>query len=320
MDQKKKYVIAIGIFDGVHLGHQAILKKAIQEAKRMGATPAALTFPSHPSRVLRPHRPAPLLQSFEQRCEAIRRQGIKRIFSLHFTKRLSKFSPSDFVDQVLFRHWNARGVVVGRDFCFGHRRCGTVKDLERLLKTRGAKVWGVDAVRVGGRVVQSTVIRRYLAGGNFVKAVQMLGHKVELTGVAERGHGLGRQLGARTVNVKLQNELLPRFGVYAGWLKKLDGGIRRPVVVNIGVAPTAHRRRGVLLEAHVMDGRNVSVRSGGRLNVELIKFLRPERKFSSLEALRRAIQKDVRRAKQIVGTNSRRIERQQKNRRWIHTS
>ncbi len=309
MKQKKKTVIAIGIFDGVHLGHQAILKKAIREARLCGAEAAALTFPSHPSRVLKPDRPVPLLQSFEQRCEEIRRHGIKRIFSLHFTKRISKFSPSDFVDQVLFRHWNVRGVVVGKDFRFGHRRAGQVADLRRLLKSHGAKVWGVGAVRVGGRVVQSTVIRQYLADGHLGKAVQMLGHEVELTGRVERGRGLGRKMGTRTVNLRLNNELLPRFGVYAGWLKKQGQQIKRPVVMNLGVAPTAHRRRGVLLEAHVMDGQKVEVNIGERLNAGLTKFLRPERKFPSLEDLRRAIQKDVWRAKQIVGTNSRRIER-----------
>lgn len=297
--------MAIGIFDGVHRGHRAILKKAVREAGRLDADPAALTFPSHPSRILGPGRPVPLLQTFEQRCADIRRCGIKRIFPLQFTKRLSKFSPSDFVGKVLFRHWNLRGVVVGKDFRFGHRRSGGIDDLCRLLAPRGAKVWAVDPVRIGGRVVQSTRIRKALTSGRLERAVEMLGHPVILTGEVEKGAGLGARIGTRTVNLNLHNEVLPKFGVYAGWILHGPRGAKRPVVMNVGVAPTVHRNRKVLLEAHVIDGRNVHIRPGDWRSVELVRYLRPERKFSSEAALRRAIQTDVGSAKRMVGTASR---------------
>ena len=304
--RKRPVVLAIGIFDGVHLGHRAILKKAVREAGHLRAEAAALTFPSHPSRVLHPDRPVPLMQTFEQRCRAIRSCGIKKIFALHFSRRLSKLGPVEFVDRVLFRHWNLRGVVVGRNFRFGHGRCGDVEDLRRLLAPRAASVWGVGPVRSGGRTIQSTVIRRKLVSGRPDDARRMLGRAVVLTGVVRKGAGMGVKLGARTVNLKLRNELLPKFGVYAGWIgasKVASSPSRRPfrpVVINLGIAPTVHRGREVLLEAHVLDGRRVSFKPGAVLNVEMDRFLRSERKFSTVRALGRAIQKDVRRARQIL--------------------
>lgn len=308
----KSYVLAIGIFDGVHRGHQAIFKKAIKESRRLGATPGVLTFSTHPSRVIDPRHPVPLLQTFDQRCEEIHRQGIQKVFPLHFTQRLSKLSPSEFVDQVLFRHWKLRGVVVGKDFRFGHRRIGGVKELRELLASRGARVWAVDPVKTGGRVIQSTVIRRHLAAGQLDKARSMLGHPFELTGSVTRGAGLGSKLGARTVNLRLGNELLPAFGVYAGRLRKSSGRAipaRRPVVMNLGVAPTLHRSRPPLLEVHVLDGQAVRTKSGEKFSADLVKYLRAERKFSSVTALRHAIQTDVRRAQSIVGGVDRRSAR-----------
>ena len=288
--------MAIGIFDGVHRGHQAILRTAQKEARRLRAAPAALTFPAHPSRVLNPGRPVPLLQSFEQRCDWIRRYGINWIFPLHFTKSLSKLTPAEFVYRLLFRKWNLRGVVVGRDFRFGHRRAGTVRTLRDLLARRDAQVFSVDPVRCGGGVAQSTAVRRLLQAGRLPDAVRMLGHPFELAGRVVKGAGMGRRLGARTINLRLESNLMPRHGVYAGWLRPARGS-KRPIVMNLGVAPTVHRGRGVRLETHVLDGRPVGFRPGIRLTVEVARFLRPERKFSSLAALRRAIQRDIRRAK-----------------------
>lgn len=294
--------MAIGMFDGVHRGHRTILKKAVREALRLRAIPAALTFPAHPSRVLTPAHPVPLLQTFGERRAAILACGIKNIFLLNFTERLSKFTPSEFVDRVLFRHWNVRGVVVGRDFRFGKNRSGGVEELRLLLARRGAALWAVDPVRIGRRVVQSTAIRRFLMAGRVDRAEKMLGHVVTVAGYLERGSGLGKKLGARTLNLNLRNGLLPKFGVYAGWISpsRSPKPPKRPAVMNLGVAPTVRKNRPVLLEVHVLDGRRVAYRSGDELIVELVEYLRPERKFPSLDALTRAIRRDVARAKKIV--------------------
>lgn len=295
---KKPVVLAIGIFDGVHLGHQMIFKKTLLESRRAGAIAAALTFPSHPSRILTPRRVVPLMQTFAQRSDTIRSFGIQKIYPLLFTKRLSRLSPARFVEYVLFRHWNLCGVVVGRKFRFGYKRSGGIAELDQLLATRGATLWPVKPVRIGKIVVQSTIVRRELAAGRIEWAERLLGRAVELVGRSERGSGLGGKTGAHTINLVVANEMLPKFGVYAGWLKMPAG--RRPVVMNLGVAPTLRDGRKVLLEVHVLDGKPVHVASGRGFSVDLVKFLRPERKFASLSMLKQAIQKDVQHARRIL--------------------
>jgi len=195
-------------------------------------------------------------------------------------------------------------VVVGRDFRFGRGRAGTVTDLRELLKARRAAVYAVSPICLGRRVIQSTAIRRDIQAGRLAEARRMLGRAVEVSGRVVRGAGIGARLGARTVNVEPGNELLPRQGVYAGWMDRAGvgraPGRKRPVVLNLGVAPTVQSRRRVLLEAHVIDGRRVVYHPGESVRVDLAAFLRPERKFTTAELLSRAIQKDITRAIGIV--------------------
>lgn len=155
---------------------------------------------------------------------------------------------------------------------------------------------------MGNVVVQSTIIRRALLSGKIERAAKLLGHAVELIGRAERGAGMGVKTGARTVNLSIENELLPRFGVYAGWIRAdgKTGTGRRPAVMNLGVAPTVRRGRKVLLEAHVLDRRHFRVRTGTVFRVEMVEFFRPERKFADLAALKRAIRRDVKHARRIL--------------------
>lgn len=300
--QTQPLVIAIGVFDGVHRGHQAILREARRHASRTRGTAAVLTFDPHPSRVVRPAEAVPLIQTLAGRYDWIRRFGVNRIITLKFSPRLSKLTSSEFVNRALFRQGNISGVVVGRGFRFGHRRAGGVRELRNLLASRGARLWVVPPVRSGGGTVCSTAIRRFLAQGRVDAARKMLGHPVELTGTLKRGSGTGRRLGSPTINLVISNEMLPRCGVYAGWIIPADPqrrGARRPVVMNIGHAPTVCPDREILLEAHVLDGRPVAYRPGRRFNVEIIDFFRPERTFSSTAALQRAIRGDVGRARRI---------------------
>ncbi|MBI4179240.1 hypothetical protein HY522_07450 [bacterium] len=321
---KPAAVVAIGIFDGVHLGHQAILRTTLRRASALGALPVALTFSIHPSRILAPGHPVPLVQTFSQRCDSIRSLGIRRIYPLHFTKSLARLSPAQFVERVLFRHWNVKGVVVGRGFRFGHRRAGTVRDLDRLLRDRGAFALAVKPVLSGGTAIQSTRVRRMVSAGRVESAAKLLGRPLELVGRVETGAGLGGKTGARTVNIHVANELQPKFGVYAGWLKTAggqgcpvpeapdsgnprtgfpsicEGGRCRPAVMNFGVAPTLRASRRAILEVHVLDGKRVSIRPAAVVAVDVVRFLRPERKFSNLARLKAAIQTDVARAKRIL--------------------
>lgn len=289
------------MFDGVHRGHQAILNRAKAEAKRLKCEPAVLTFVEHPSRVLRPDLAVRLLMPYTERRVAIRRCGIRRIFGIHFTARLAELSPKRFVREVLLRRWNLKGVVIGDNFRFGHRREGDVADLKRLLGPEGVAVFSVSKVRQGGRVVQSTAIRADLEAGRIAAATRLLGRPVMWIGRVRRGAGIGRRKLVRTVNLALRNELIPRFGVYAGRVRKSAAtSAVRPAVMNIGVAPTVHSHRGVLLEAHILDGGEVTTRPGEEWRAEPIRFLRPERKFQSVEALRQQISADIRRSRAIL--------------------
>ena len=293
------------MFDGVHRGHQAILRRASHEAARLKCRPAVLTFVEHPSRVLTPDRPVELLQTFAERRETIRRCGVRAIFGLRFTRRLANFSPAEFVSRVLLRTWNLRGVVVGENFRFGRNRAGVIDDLRTLLAPAGIRVFGVSAVRMGEKIIQSTAIRGALADGNIHDAARMSGRPMEWTGRLEKGAGVGRKLGARTINLALPNERLPRLGVYAGRVRRVTRsggrGRARAAVMNLGVAPTVHANRRVFLEAHILDRGPVRGNPGDVWQVEMKRFLRPEKKFETVEALREAISRDIVRSRAVLG-------------------
>lgn len=297
MIARKKAVVAIGIFDGVHRGHQAILRYAVRRAKALRATPAALTFYPHPAVVVAPEYAPRLLLSLSQRLEAFRRLGIACPEVLKFTRAVSRWTPEQFVENLLVKRLHACEVVVGHDFGFGHKRSGTVEKLKEMGRRYGFKVHVVGPVLVAGKRVASRMIRTLIASGDLGTASKYLGHPPFVTGRVVRGAGRGKKFGIPTANVQVETGILPPNGVYAVWMQwpgsKLVKG-----VANLGVRPTVDHRpsESPILEVHLFARRVPSLR-GRQAQVFFGKHLRPEKKFRSIEMLLRQIEKDCQAAR-----------------------
>lgn len=264
---------AVGFFDGVHIGHQAILRGA----------DAALTFRNHPLSVLRPESVPPLLMTFEERAAAIRACGVSEVVALDFTRELAGLSPREFVDRV----WRGRAPTVrcGANWRFGRGGSGTPE----FLRSMGIDVEVVQFAEYGGAPVSSTRVRQALASGRMEDAAAMLGRAWEVRGVVRSGKGLGRALGFPTVNVApLSASVRLPLGVYAVEVGGLTGA------ANYGVAPTMGEKAWSepVVEVHFLDGEP-GLRPGDEATVRFLRFVREERRFSDQDELRRQIAIDV---------------------------
>ncbi|MBI3333855.1 MAG: riboflavin biosynthesis protein RibF [Candidatus Omnitrophica bacterium] len=309
----KRPVAAIGIFDGVHRGHQAILRRAKARAGAVGGTAMAITFYPHPAAVLAPGREPPLLLSLAKRLEAFASLGIGTVLVIPFTRSFSRWPPRRFVQRLLVDRLKVREVVVGHDFGFGHGRSGSVDTLRQLGREFGFKVHAVPPVKVTGERISSRRIRELIRQGSLSKAARFLGRPVSVEGRVIRGTGRGRRIGFPTANVKVEAGVLPPTGVYA--VAARIGRRRYSGMANLGLRPTfnrgtlhkgtVHSARGVslngaspllpLLEVHLFDLHRSLY--GRRLEVAFLKRLRPERRFRSAEALARQLSLDAIRAK-----------------------
>ncbi len=289
--------VAIGIFDGVHRGHQKILKAVVQEARRRKIIPAAVTFDPHPAKILYPTREfhPTILMSLAHRLKTLERFGIRETFVVRFSKKFSKISHNDFLKKILLETLKMRMVSVGSDFRFGHRGLGDAVFLIQRAGQDGFKVKFTRALRFGKEAISSTRIRRVIEKGGLASAGRMLGRPVSVMGTVVRGRGRGKKLGFPTANLNPHHEALPPPGVYAarGFLgkKHLKG------VIHIGERPT-FKDRQKSLEVHFF---NFHATIYGR-DVELIFVakLRNIRRFANPAELTRAIQKDARKAVEIL--------------------
>jgi len=285
-------VLALGNFDGLHRGHQKIVERIRRSAADRGATALVLTFDPHPPRVVRPDKAPPLLMTMPQKVAALERAGLHGVAVVRFTEAFSKWSPEQFVRQVLVDWLRVSEVWVGADFLFGHERAGTFSVLRSLGLQYGFRVEKIDPVRYKEFVVSSTRIRRLVAEGRVDEAGALLGHHYAIEGVVTAGAGRGRTLGFPTANLSTDNELVPPTGVYATTAEL--HGTRWPAVTNIGVRPTFETAGVVAVETHIL-GLAADV-YGARLSLSFIQRLRDERKFADVDALREQIAADVRRA------------------------
>jgi riboflavin kinase/FMN adenylyltransferase len=297
-------VATVGMFDGVHRGHQALLRRVVAEAAVRDAQPAAVTFDRHPFEVLRPADVPALLGTLAERVELIGAAGMGLVLVLEFTPELSQVTAEDFAVKVLFGALAARAVVVGENFRFGNRAKGDVA----LLAALGAER-GVEAVGVGlhaderGEVVSSTRIRGELARGEVQAAADSLGRPYAVSGRVVRGDGRGRALlGVPTANLEVGGRIaLPAFGVYAGRLSA-DGGAPMPAAVNVGVSPQFPGGEA-RVEAHVLDfdgdlyGREVAVSFEHRL--------RGEQVFPDVDELVAQMREDIRQTRRLLGVPTR---------------
>lgn len=296
----KKRVLALGFFDGVHLGHASLIRRTAERAAELDAQPAVLTFDVHPDTLVA-GRTVPLITSAEDRAELIRRQfGVEEIISLRFDQRLMTMPWDQFLSWVQ-EEFGAAHLVCGHDFSFGWRGEGTPERLQAKCAELGMGCDVMPKVTLDGETVSSTRIRRLLLDGRVEEANRCLGHAHALTDTVRTGYRLGRKLGAPTVNMRFgEGVLVPAHGVYAGRLR-IDGeGLDRYAVTNIGVRPTVSDGDQVSVESYILDYDGNLY--GRRIRLELLRFLRPERRFGDTEALKAQIARDTESVRDYVKT------------------
>jgi riboflavin kinase / FMN adenylyltransferase len=294
-DSRKRTVVTIGNFDGVHLGHQKILSGLTQRARANDLESAVLTFYPHPTRVLRPDAAPTLLMTLEQRLAAFDAMGINAAMVLQFDAELAKVSAEDFARVFLVDALRAKAILVGDNFRFGNRQGGDVKLLQDIGARSDFEVQIVPPVIENGVIVSSTAVRQALREGRMEDVEPLLGRPFSLKGEIRPGTGLGRKLIVPTLNLLTEQETLPRNGVYA--TATVLGPKIYWSVTNVGMRPTFDGRP-LAIESHLFDFSEQL--TSGKMEVILLKRLRDEQKFSGPEALREQVLKDIEQAKSVV--------------------
>lgn len=294
--------IALGNFDGVHLGHAQVLSQILgnldDNATGQKLYPTVVSFNPHP-REFFSGQPQLLLTPLDEKVEQLDKLGIQQLVLLPFTQHLAKLSPQDFVEQILIQDLKAQKITVGKDFRFGYQRQGNVETLQAIASQFGTDVRIAPLKTEGDHRISSSLIRAALAEGNIQHANQMLGRPYQLSGIVIDGKKLGRTIGFPTANLQLpENKLLPRLGVYCiqAVLKDLPQ-TRLSGVMNIGYRPTVGQHQ-VSVEVHFFDWS--ADLYGKTLIIDLVEFLRPEQKFPSLDALKAQIAQDCQQAQRIL--------------------
>lgn len=288
-------VVTVGNFDGVHLGHRAILSLVRQRARELDCQPVVLTFDPHPLKVLNPQANLHLLTTPAQKIELLKKAGVS-VVVLPFTREFASIQARKFVREYFFERLKVREVVVGHDYCFGYKREGNIELLKEMGKDLGFTVQVVWAVEMDSVVVSSSLIRAMLRLGKLREANRLLGRAYEVTGQVVPGKGRGAKLlGVPTANLVPENDLLPASGIYAVWVEKNEEKL--PGVANIGTCPTFDNQE-LSLEVHLLDFKGDLY--GERLQVDFVARLREERRFPSIDDLAAQIQADVATARQVL--------------------
>ena len=285
----KQKVMALGFFDGIHVGHAALINKIKQRAEETGAEPAVLTFDVHPDNLVF-KKTVPLINSAEDRENILSRCfGIDDVVVIHFNQRVMHMDWRDFIDE-LIDEMNLRWIVVGHDFCFGYKGLGTAEKLKAYCAERGVGCDIIPAVCRDGVVVSSTLIRQLIETGEMEKANEYLGHPHTLTDVIRTGYHLGTKMGTPTINMSFpQGVIIPRHGVYAA--KAYIDGQEYMSVTNVGIRPTVSDSGNVNVESFLLDFCGNLY--GHRARIDFYKFLRPERKFDDVNELAAQIKSDA---------------------------
>ena len=286
----RKVCVAIGFFDGVHLGHQQIIRQTITDARQHEAITLVVTFDQHPNTVVAPSRVPPLIYSLPRKLRAIESLGADTLLLIHFDKVFSEQTGEGFIRGVARDLGHVQSLCVGANFVFGHKRGGNVDLLRRLGAELKFMVHGMAAVSLDGRAVSSTRIREAIRAGELDGVSQMLGRAYSLAGTVVRGDGLGHQIGFPTANVDATGLALPPHGVYAVLAEA--GGKTYRAVLNIGLCPTLQNPNPqVRVEAHLIDFAGELY--GQDLEVAFVDKLRGETRFPSLAELRQQIARDI---------------------------
>lgn len=286
----RKVCLGIGFFDGVHLGHQQVIRQTLTDAGQHAAIGLVITFDQHPNVVVAPSRVPRLIYSLPQKLRAIEALGADTLLLIHFDQPFSEQTGEAFVRGLARDLGRIQSLCVGANFVFGHKRGGNVDLLRKLGVELGFAVHGMAAVSLDGRTVSSTRIREAIRAGDLDKVSQMLGCAYSVAGTVVRGDGLGQQLGFPTANLDVAGLALPPHGVYA--VLAQAGGKTRRAVLNIGLRPTLRNPQPQLrVEAHLIDFTGDLY--GQELKLVFGEKLRPEEKFASLSELRQQIARDI---------------------------
>lgn len=283
--------LAIGMFDGVHLGHRAVIEAAVQSARRSEGVAGVLTFRPHPSALFRPDAPTRLLQDTATQAQVLQSLGVDALITQPFTPEFAALEAEGFLPWLQRRLGRLVAVYVGENFRFGRERLGDVAQLIASGRERGVRVFSAPRVNLDGEPISSTRIRALLQAGEVESANGLLGYSYFASGVVEPGKRLGRTLGFPTLNVRWAPELQPRLGVYAVLVKGGASAAPLQAVANYGLRPTVEKAIEPRLEVHLLGACPYD--EGDNVVVEWLHFLRPEMKFSGAEELQAQIRRDT---------------------------
>ncbi len=291
-------VLTLGNFDGLHLGHQELVKMIIRRAREIGALSMVVTFRPHPLKVLAPEKCPPLISIYEEKIKLFERLGIDVLVKIPFTLEFAAMAPEDFVRDVLCGTLGAKEIFVGYNYRFGRGREGDIRTLISLGKKYGFAVREIEQIAVDGEVISSTKIRTLLREGDVEHAAKLLGRTYAITGIVVKGDGRGKGLGFPTANIAPKHSIIPADGVYAVRLvvreRAYDG------IANIGMRPTFNKKV-LAIEVHVFDFNEDLY--GEDISLYFIRKIREEKKFKGPEALVAQIKTDIEVAKEILASH-----------------
>ena len=288
--------LAIGVFDGVHRGHQAVISTSARHAHSADGTPVVVTFDPHPEKVLRPEAAPHLLTATQHKIALIRALGVGHLLMIEFNRDFASTPPENFVEQLVRNSKPLREICVGHEWSFGKNRTGNLDLLKKLGARFNFNVVGISPVSINGTAVSSTAIRQAVEKGDFVTAAEMLGRDYTIVGTVVHGDNLGKKIGYPTANLSAHSEQFPPNGVYfaEAWIND----VLYHGVVNLGFRPTVKRGKSErVLEVYLLDfNRDIY---GEDVEIRFIRYLRAERKFDSLDSLAQQIDADVRQARKL---------------------
>ena len=286
-------VLTLGVFDGLHLGHQRIMQTVVESAKMINAVPTAITFDPHPRAVLHPESAPPLLQTLDQRLAAFEFLGIQQAIVIPFNKEFAAQDAEIFLRDIIHERLHAREVILGKGFEFGKNRSGNIELLRKISREFGFCADEVPEVRLRGTRISSSKIRQFLSEGRVNLARRMLGRPYGIEGQIIHGVQRGRTIGFPTANLRPHNRVIPRYGVYA--TATLIDGIWRKSITNVGVRPTFENEVEPSVETFVLDFDGDLY--GDVLRIRFLHGIRDERKFNGIDELKAQINKDLTRTK-----------------------
>ncbi|HKK17572.1 MAG TPA: riboflavin biosynthesis protein RibF [Opitutales bacterium] len=296
---KAELHLAIGVFDGVHLGHKAVVESAVLSARRSKGVSGVLTFDPHPSRLFRPDNPTRLIMPINEKIAMLRSIGVDCVICKEFDRDFAAILAENFLAYLKEQLPVLKSIYVGENFRFGQKRAGDVATLIEAGRELGLGVFSAQRIKHNGEPISSTRIREELEVGRISEANDLLGYNYRSSGTIVGGARLGRKIGFPTLNLPWQPECLPRFGVYFVYFRPADGGEWAPAVANYGVKPTVDEAPGEpALEVHALEP--VELKAGDAIEVEWLKFIRPEQKFGSVDELKDQIAKDCATARTLV--------------------